>query len=337
MLEMVSDWNTPDAATEFAMVRRIVEASGRPLVFSLSQRHDRTEVWRELLALSDQAAADGLSIRPVVPPRPIGILLGLEGSQNPFSGCPSYKSIAHLPVAERAAAMRDPTMRARILAEDPIAGSNFPLIARLGYNRMFPFTDPPNYEPGEHTSLAAEAARQGRTGAEIAYDMMVADGGKDFIFAPLVNYAQFNLEAVHEMLSDRNTIMGLGDGGAHVGFISDASFPSYLLTHWGRDRTEGRFPIEELIRRLTSDTAQAAGLHDRGVLARGKKADLNLIDFAELSLPRPEMHHDLPAGGRRLLQRANGYRATIVAGQVTYRDGAPTNALPGKLVRSQAH
>ena len=335
MLELVSDWNTPDAATEFAMVRRIVEASGRKLVFSLSQRHDRTEVWRELLALSDQAAADGLSIRPVVPPRPVGILLGLEGSQNPFSGTPSYKAIAHLPVPERAVAMRDPALRARILAEDPIAGSNFSLIARLGYSRMFAFTDPPDYEPAESSSLAAQAAREGRTGADVAYDMLIADGGQNFIFAPLVNYAHFNLDPVHEMLSHRNTIMGLGDGGAHVGFISDASFPTYLLGYWGRDRASGRFPIEELIRRLTSDTARAVGLFDRGVLAPGNKADVNVIDFSRLSLPRPDMHHDLPAGGRRLLQRANGYRATIVAGRITYRDGAATDALPGKLVRKR--
>ena len=333
MLELVSDWNTPDPDSEFAMVRRVVEASGRPLVFSLNQRHDRTQDWLTLLALSDQAAADGLPIRPVFPPRPIGILLGLQGSQNPFSGTPSYKAIAHLPLPARVAAMRDPAMRARILSEDPFAGSNFPLLPRLSYARMFPFGDPPDYEPTEDASIAAMAAREGRTAPDVAYDMLLREEGRAFIFAPLVNYADCNLDPCREMLSHPNTIVGLGDGGAHVGFISDASFPTFLLTYWGRDRTTGRFPLEELVRRQPSDTAGAVGLHDRGVIAPGKKADLNVIDFARLALGRPDMVFDLPAGGRRLLQPARGYDATIVAGRVTYRHGEATGALPGVLVR----
>ncbi len=336
MIELVSDWNTPDAATEFAMVRRIVEATGRPLVFSLSQRHDRTRDWRTLLDLSDQAAADGLSIRPVFPPRPIGILFGLLGSQNPFSGTPSYKALAHLPLPDRVAALRDPQTRARILAEDPHAGSNFPLLARLSYARMFPFGDPPDYEPPESNSVAAIAARQGRSAADVAYDLLIADGGQSFLFAPLTNYAGFSLAPCEEMLTHPNTIVGLSDGGAHVGFISDASFPTYLLSYWGRDRATGRQPVEELIRRQTSDTARAVGLTDRGILRPGLRADLNIIDFDRLALHRPEMRFDLPAGGRRLLQRATGYTATIVAGAITYRDGAATGALPGRLVRKRA-
>jgi N-acyl-D-aspartate/D-glutamate deacylase len=333
MLEVVSDWNTPDPETEFAMMRRVVEASGRPMVFSLNQRHDRRDDWLTLLALSDQAAADGLAIRPVFPPRPIGILLGLQGSQNPFSGTPGYQSIAHLPLSERVAAMREPALRARILSEDPFAGSNFPLLPRLSYARMFPFGDPPDYEPPEHASIAAETARAGRTAPDLAYDMLLRENGHAFIFAPLVNYADCNLDPCREMLSHRNTIVGLGDGGAHVGFISDASFTTYLLTYWGRDRATGRFPLEELVRRQTSDTAGAVGLNDRGVIAPGKKADLNVIDFANLRLARPDMVFDLPAGGRRLLQPATGYDATIVSGRVTYRHGVATGALPGVLVR----
>ena len=329
----MSDWNRPDVETEFAMVRRIVAASGRPLVFSLGQRHDRPEAFRKLLAFSDAAAAEGLNIRPVFPPRPIGILFGLLGSQNPFAGTPSYKTIAHLPAAERARRMRDPAIRAAILAEDPFAGSNFPLLRRLSYERMFPFGDPLDYEPAREASIAAQAAREGRTAAELAYDLLTADDGQNFIFAPLVNYADFSLDACHEMLTHRNAIMGLSDGGAHVGFISDASFPTYLLTHWGRDRGHGRFPLAELVRRLTSDTARAVGLHDRGVIAPGLRADLNVIDFDRLALERPAMRFDLPAGGRRLLQGARGYVATIQSGQVTYRDGAATGALPGRLVR----
>ncbi|HEY4249887.1 MAG TPA: amidohydrolase family protein, partial [Roseomonas sp.] len=174
LVELVSDWNTPDPATEFAMVRRLVEATGRPVLFSLTARHDRTEAWKELLALSDAAASDGLPIRPVFPPRPIGILLGLQGSQNPFSGTPSYKAIASLPLDQRVRAMRDPALRARILSEDPVAGSNFPLITRLSYERMFPFGDPLDYAPPQHSSIAAIAAREGRTAAEIAYDILVS-------------------------------------------------------------------------------------------------------------------------------------------------------------------
>ena len=335
-MELVSDWNAPDPATEFGMVRRIAEKTGRPILFSLTARHDRTEAWKELLALSNAAAAEGLTIRPVFPPRPIGILLGLLGSQNPFSGTPSYKAIAHLPLEQRVAAMRDPAVRARILSEDRIGGSNFPLITRLSFERMFPFGDPPDYTPPKENSIAAIAAREGRTPEEVAYDMLLADEGRSFLFAPLTNYADYTLGASAELLRHHNAIVGLSDGGAHVGFISDGSFPTFLLAYWGRDRKEGTLPVEELVRRLTSDTARAAGLTDRGVLAPGMKADVNVIDFGALALERPEMRYDLPAGGRRLVQRARGYVATIQSGQVTYRDGEATGALPGRLVRSAA-
>ncbi|TCZ57220.1 N-acyl-D-amino-acid deacylase family protein [Roseicella aquatilis] len=332
-MEMVSDWNTPDPATEFAMVRRIAERCGRPIVFSLTARHDRTEAWKELLALSNQAAKDGLSIRPVFPPRPIGILMGLLGSQNPFSGTPSYKSIAHLPLPERVAALRDPAMRARILSEDRFAGSNFPLLARLSFERMFPFGDPPDYTPPKESSIAAQAAREGRTPEEVAYDMLLADEGNSFIFCALTNYADYTLAASEELLRHPNTIVGLSDGGAHVGFISDGSFPSFLLAYWGKQRG---LPVEELIRRQTGDTARAAGLHDRGLLKPGLRADINVIDWDALALERPGMLYDLPGGGRRLMQRARGYDATIVAGAVTYRHGEATGALPGRLVRCTA-
>jgi N-acyl-D-aspartate/D-glutamate deacylase len=332
-VEIVSDWTQPDAAGEFAMMRRIHEASGRPIVFSMTARHDRTEIWKELLALSDQAAAEGSSIRPVFPPRPIGILLGLQGTQNPFSGCPSYKAIAHLPLAERVKAMRDPAVRARILSEDPVKESVFPLIHRIGYARMFLFQDPPNYAPPKEQSIEAIAAREGRTAPEVAYDMLLGDEGRNFIFTALTNYADYTLTPSEECLRHPNAIMGLSDGGAHVGFISDGSFPSFLLAYWGRGKG---FKLEDLVRRLTSDTAKAAGFTDRGVLAPGKLADVNLIDFDRLTLRRPDVVADLPAGGKRLMQRADGYVATIKSGTVTYRDGVATGALPGKLLRGAA-
>ena len=335
-LEIVSDWNMPDAPTEFAMVRRLVEASGRPLVFSMGQRHDRPEAWHILMDLADQAAADGLKIRPVFPPRPIGILLGLEGSQNPFAGTPSYKSIADKSLAERVAIMRDPSFRAQLLSEDRFAGSNFPLLPRLSFARMFGFTDPPNYAPPESASITAIAAASNSTPEEIAYDMLLENDGRAFIFAPLVNYADYTLDASRAMMGHKNAIVGLSDGGAHVGFISDGSYPTFLLAYWGRDVGENPFPIEELVRRQTSDTASAVGLTDRGTLAQGKKADINIINFPNLALNFPTMRFDLPAGGRRLMQTARGYKATIKSGTVTYRDGTATGALPGRLVRGMA-
>jgi N-acyl-D-aspartate/D-glutamate deacylase len=332
-IEMTSDWNTPDPATEFAMVRRIMEASGRPLVFSLNQRHDRTEAWKDLLALSTQAASDGLPIRCVAPPRPIGALLGLSGSQNPFAGTRTYRDIAHLPLEDRVAAMRDPEVRAKILADDPKEFNTWSLLGRIGYVRMFRFTNPLNYTPAKEDSITAIAAREGRTPEEVAYDMLIDDDGKGFIFTALVNYANYDLEAVKTMYAKEHVIPGLSDGGAHVAFISDASFPTFLFSYWGRDVEDGRMSIPDLVRRQTREPARFAGLHDRGVLAPGMKADINVIDFPNLALERPEMIVDLPAGGRRLMQKARGYVATVKAGQVTYRNGVATGALPGGLVR----
>ena len=336
MIEMTSDWNTPDPATEFAMVRRIMDACGRPLVFSLNERHDRKEAWRELLALSGQAAADGLPIRCVAPPRPIGALLGLTGSQNPFAGTRTYRSIAHLDVPERVAAMRDPAVRAAILADDPTEFNTWSLLTRVSYRRMFRFVDPLNYTPSKADSITSIAAREGRTEAEVAYDILIEDEGRGFIFTALVNYAHYDLEAVKVMYSHDHVIPGLSDGGAHVAFISDASFPTFLFSYWGRDVEEGRMSIPDLVRRQTREPARFAGLTDRGVLAAGMKADINVIDFPNLALERPEMVVDLPAGGRRLMQKARGYVATVKAGQVTYRTGGATGALPGGLVRRVA-
>jgi N-acyl-D-aspartate/D-glutamate deacylase len=329
-LEIVSEW-APDPAAEFAMLRRVVEKSGRSAVFTLTQRHARPEVWRDLLRYADEANAAGLSIRPVVAPRAIGVLLGLEGSQNPFSGTPSYRSIADLPLAERVRRMHDPEFRRRLLAEDPKKDSTFPLFHRLAFSQMFRFGNPPNYQPQREESLAAIAEREGRTPQEVAYDVLLEDDGHAFIYTPLGNYAYYDLSVSETTLANRNSIMGLGDGGAHVAFILDAGYPTWLLTHWGKTRK--RWDVPELIRRLTSDTAGAAGLRDRGIVAVGKKADLNVIDYDRLGCDKPYVVHDLPAGGKRLLQRTKGYDATIVSGQITFRGGVATEVLPGRLVR----
>ena len=330
MMEMVSEW-LPDHNAEFEMFRRVLESSGRPGVFTLSQRHARPEVWRDLLAHADKAKRDGLSIRLVAAPRAIGVLLGLAGSQNPFSGTPTYKTIAHLPVAERARVMSDPAMRAKILAEDPRKESTFPLIHRLSFDYMFRFGNPGNYQPRPEDSASAIAVREGRTGPDVAYDMLIENEGANFIYMPLNNYAYHDLSMCEAVLDNKTAIMGLGDGGAHVAFILDAGFQTWMLGHWGRDLK--RWDVAEMIRRLTSDTAGAAGLHDRGVLAVGKKADVNIIDWAKLGAGQPYVVNDLPAGGKRLLQKVHGYDATIVSGRVTFRGGEPTGTLPGKLVR----
>ncbi len=327
VVEMISDFS-PDPEAEFAMVRRLVECSGRPLTVSLAQNHRRSEGWRDLLAMIEHAAADGLPIRAQVAPRPIGVLLGLQATMHPFSHQDAYRSIARLPLAEQVHTMRDPAFRERMLAEAAASTRR-----RVDYERIFPFGDPPDYEPERATSIAAVAAARGIDAAEHAYDLLLEDGGAGFLFAPFSNYADFDLDACREMMCHPDSVMGLSDGGAHVGTIADASFPTFLLSHWGRDRSHGRLPVGWLVERQTSRSARTVGLYDRGVIAPGMRADLNIIDFDRLRCERPTMAYDLPAGGKRLLQKARGYTATIVAGETIARDGEPTGARPGRLVR----
>jgi N-acyl-D-aspartate/D-glutamate deacylase len=268
-----------------------------------------------------------------VAPRAIGLLLGLQASINPFSSLAGYKAIAGESFEARLAHFRDSGFRDQLLSEAAQASAADPRHRLLNFKMMFPLGDPVNYEPAETESLVNLAAARGMAPAALAYEKLLEEGGRQFLYAPFANYARYNLDACGDMIGAVNTVMGLGDGGAHVGIIADASFPTYLLTHWGRDRAHGRFDIATLVKRQTSDTARAVGLNDRGVIAPGLKADLNIIDFDKLALERPIMAFDLPAGGKRLLQKARGYRHTIVSGIETYRDGSATGALPGRLVR----
>jgi N-acyl-D-aspartate/D-glutamate deacylase len=329
VLQLLSDFDTPSLEEEFAMLRRVVEKSGRPLSFTVAQKHDDPQGWRKLLQLVDQAVKDGLPIRAQVAPRPIGMLLGLQASLNPFSGSPMVREIADKPLAERYAIMRDPAFKASVL--EHLARTTR---KRLDLKLLFPFGDPPNYEPHPSTSIAAQAERTGRSPDDLAYELTLQDEGRAFLYTPFANYHDGNLQACREMMADPNTVIGLGDGGAHVGMISDASFPTFLMTHWAKEcgRSDG-FDISWLIKRQTSDTARTVGLLDRGVIKPGMKADINVIDLAKLALPAPRMAFDLPAGGKRLLQKADGYRATVLSGVVTYRDGEATGNLPGRLVR----
>jgi len=330
VVELISDfWPDPDA--EFAMIRSLVARTGCPLSVSLAQSHQRPEAWRELLAQIERAAADGLPIRAQVAPRPVGLLLGLQSSFQPFSGHPAFKEIASQPLEAQVAALHDPVFRARLLEGERPDG---PVRRLVDYHRMFPLGEVPDYEPGPEASVQRMAETRGMDPAELAMDLLAENGGRNFLFVPFSNYADGDLDACGEMLAHPDTVFGLGDGGAHVGIIADASFPTYALSHWARDRSHGRMPVGWVVAQLTSATAHAVGLHDRGVVAEGMRADLNVIDFDDLRCEAPVMAYDLPAGGKRLLQRARGYRATVVGGEITYVGGEPTGALPGRLVRA---
>ena len=332
VLQIVSDHMNTDE--EFAMFRRMVSESGRPLSFSLVQSPFDPEGYREVLGRIDAAQADGLAITAQVGTRAVGLLFGLQCTLHPFLNNPVFAEIAALGVPEQASIMAAEGFKARVLeaaASGKVRKLGGGLIGR--FEAMYELGDPPDYEPDAGDSIAARAAREGRAVEDFVYDLLVADQGRTLLYMPALNFAGGTLDAVGEMLAHPHTVPGLSDGGAHVGTISDGSFPTTLLTLWGRDRDRGRLELAYLVQQHCRDTARTVGLHDRGVLAPGYRADVNVIDFDNLRARRPEVRYDLPAGGRRLLQRADGYLHTVVAGVETYRGGEPTGELPGRLVR----
>ena len=332
VLQFVSDFNDPQK--EAAMLRRLVEVSGRPLSVSLAQADVAPEGWRLLLGAIEAAAAEGLPIRAQVAPRPVGVLLGLDLTLNPFSAHPVYQEIAHLPPEGRVAALRQPDLRARLLADQPRTDNPFLKVMLRSFGKIFQLSDPVDYEPGPEHTLEAIAARRGVSPEEAALDLMLERDGKGMLYLPFLNYAQGSLNPVAEMMQSPATLPGLSDGGAHVGMICDGSFTTTMLTHWIRDRTRGpKLTPEFLVHRQSRATAEWNGLWDRGLIAPGLRADLNVINLSGLKLHLPEVIRDLPAGGRRLMQRASGYTATILNGEITHRDGTPTGAKPGRLVR----
>lgn len=335
VVQMVDDFTDAgeDRSTEFEMWRRLVEASGRPLSFSLTQREGRPELWRYLLKYVADAQGAGLPIKGQVCARPIGLLFGLETSFNPFSTCPTYRTVADLPLAARVVELRKPEVRARILAEAP--GDPDPrALARSEYvAKMFELAEPPNYSPPPEARIDERARRAGVTPEEFAYDLMLSRDGNGMLFYPINNFADGTLDVVLAMMKNKNTVLGIADGGAHVGVICDASTPTHVLTYWTRDRPGERLPLARAVQMLAHDTARTVGLEDRGLLKVGYKADMNVIDYDALTLHAPNVAFDLPAGGRRLYQKADGYVATVVSGNVTYRDREPTGALPGRLIR----
>jgi N-acyl-D-aspartate/D-glutamate deacylase len=329
-LQIVSDFE--DQSGEIGLFRRLARESRRPITISLLQSDNRPNGWRELMAEIDEANAEGLRITAQVRSRPTSVLLGFELSQNPFMGRPSYKRIAHLPFPERLAQLRQPEFRARVLEEAFEGSGRARRVER--WDRMYPLGDPPDYEPKAESSIAARAAREGRTPEEVAYDLLLERDGREMLYLPVTNFADGNLDVVREMIAAPNTLLGLGDGGAHVGIMCDSTATSYTLTHWTRDRGRGSlFSVSWAIKRLSADNAAAIGLGDRGRLQVGLKADINVVDYDNMRLRSPEIVYDLPAGGKRLVQRTDGFEATIVSGAVVYRQGEATSALPGRLIR----
>ncbi len=335
VIQLLDDFGdtTPEGSTEFGMLRRLAEASGRPLSFTLLDISIYPNRWQTLLREVDRANRDGLSIRGQVAARPVALLYGLELSFNPFSTCPSYREVEGLPLAGKLARLRDPAMKARLLAEEPAYRNPQMLAFMRSVANMFVLGDPPDYTPPADQRLDARAAKAGISPLELAYDLLVSGDGRTILFHPGANYTDCSDANMAAMLRDPNTVIALGDGGAHYGLICDASYTTHALTYWMRDRQGERLPLAWTVQQLTDVPARAVGLGDRGRLAPGYRADLNLIDLDRLKVDAPHPVHNLPGGGRRLEQRAEGYRATIVGGQVTYRDGQHTGALPGRLVR----
>jgi N-acyl-D-aspartate/D-glutamate deacylase len=331
VLQFVLDQGSIDE--DLPMMLRVAENTKCPISFSVTQADKAPRRWRQTLDSINEASARGLSITAQIAARPVGLLLGLELSRNPFQTHPSYRAIAKLPLAERLVRLHQPEVRAAILSETPTTTDD-PLFFRPNYDKMYLLGDPPDYEQPLENALGAQARIRGCQPEALAYDAMLGDQGRGMLYVPFLNYADGNLDAVHEMLRDPHSVPGLSDGGAHCGIICDASFPTYLLTHWTRDRTRGeRLSIPFVVAAQSRKTALSVGLFDRGVIAPGYKADINVIDYDRLHLHPPKVHYDLPVSGRRLLQQVDGYEATIVSGVVTQRNGVATGARPGRLVR----
>ena len=335
VLQGISDFY--DFESEFDIFKEMSRSSGRPISITVEQMDQRPDWWHQLLDGIEAAQNEGINMYGQVPPRATGINMGLEVTLNPFTFYPSFYDLSKKSLEEKVATMRDPKFKKKVLSEQPVSIGN-PLVEEItqSFNKMFRLGDPANYEPDPDSSFEAIAKKHNISPQEVAYDCLLEKEGKALIYHPLFNYLPGNLDFVEKMLNHPYSISGLGDAGAHCGAISDASFPTTLIQHWGRDRTRGKkIPLEKLISMQTLETSRLLGITDRGVLKEGYKADINVIDFDNLTLHEPEVLHDLPAGGRRLVQKASGYEYTIVSGQIAFENGEATGALNGRLIRNQ--
>jgi N-acyl-D-amino-acid deacylase len=335
VMQIVMDVPRRKWAEEIPMLLRLASATGRPITYSLGSDNGGSPEWRAALELTEQANQFGAALTAQVFPRPIGMIVGHDLSVHPFCLCPTYRALAKLSRPEKMAALRTPEIRARLLAEEP--GDSPSVLAKIGrdFDWMFPLSDPPDYEPAAQLRLSAQAQRRGVSPLDLAYDMLLEDDGRAMLYVALANFDHWTLDSAYAMLRASNTVVGLGDGGAHYGVVCDATFPTSLLAYWTRDRKGPKVSLEWAVQALSSKPASIVGFTDRGLLRPGYKADLNIIDYEHLRLRKPKVVFDLPAGGRRLDQDAEGYRMTMVSGSVIARDGAPTGAFPGQLVRSQ--
>jgi N-acyl-D-aspartate/D-glutamate deacylase len=333
---MNSDFD--DEEFELAWIRRVARETGRPVWFLLTDRYEDPARWRRLLKAVHQARAEGLPLTAQIAGRPIGVMMGIGTALNPFTVRPSYKQIESLSLAEQRARLRDPAVRRQILSEKPSEAevaklAQFRQLITSRFDKFFTMGNPPDYEPGPEKSVAAIAQRTGKTPDEVAYDTIIEEN--QYLYFPVVNYTVGDHEPIREMLNDPACLLGLSDGGAHCTSIVDSGVPTFMLTHWSRDRVRGpKLPVERLVQRQTSETADFFGLADRGRLAPGLRADINLIDYDRLQVQKPELVHDMPASGRRFVQKVDGYELTMVAGTPIYERGAHTGALPGRLVRA---
>lgn len=334
VFELVAD--QPLSAQEFTWAKALALKNNLPVSYVMFQTNEAPDEWRNTLKLTEAAKNEGADISAQVACRPTGAVIGWQSTFHPFMHYEGYQAIAELPFAERLKKLKDPAVRASILGNKPNVTDPM-LQMTLQFDRMFPLVDDEgnlDYEPLPEQSVGAIARREGKEADEVLYDLFMANEGRGYIYLPIFNYAHHNFDAIHEWLSHPATVLGLSDGGAHCGLICDAGFPTYMLTYWVRDRARGdRLSLELAVHKQTQMTAELYGLHDRGVIAPGMKADINVIDFDNLRILAPEMVFDLPANGRRMVQRTEGYRATIVSGVVTFENGEATGAMPGRLVR----
>jgi N-acyl-D-amino-acid deacylase len=332
---MNSDFD--DEEFELRWIRKQAQATGRPVWFLLTDRYSDPQRWRRLIKATHDMRAQGLPVTAQMAGRPIGVMMGIGTALNPFTVRPSYKKLETLPIEEQRRRLRDPQVRAQILAETPSEAeiaklAQFRQVVAKAFDKFFTMGNPPDYEPGPEKSVANIAAREGRTPEEVAYDYILEDG--QYLYFPVVNYVTGDHAPILEMLNDPACLLGLSDGGAHCTSIVDSGVPTFMLTHWSRDRSRGpKLPVEMLIKRQTSETADFFGLSDRGRLTPGLRADVNLIDYDRLQVQKPELVHDMPANGRRFVQKVDGYEATFVAGTQIFDRGEHTGALPGRLVR----
>jgi len=333
VLQGISDFY--DFDSEFDIFKAMSKESGRPISITVEQQDARPEWWQQLLDGIEDAQSEGINMYGQVPPRATGILMGLTATLNPFRFHPTYMEIADLALEERVEIMSNDEFKEKLLNDNAISIN--PLVDEIvnSYTKMFKLGEPANYEPDPDMSFESLANSSNMTAQEIAYDAMLEKDGRALIYHPLFNYQTGDLSLVEKMLKHPYTISGLGDAGAHCGAISDASFPTTLVQHWSRDRSRGsKLPLEKVIKMQTSETANLLGIKDRGVLEKGYKADINIIDYEGLTLHEPEIINDLPAGGRRLVQKASGYDYTIVSGEVAFIKGEATGALNGRLIRN---